>query len=470
MEFIDKTKYKVTSAIVKESMQYIKKDPQENLKKFFSLLEKIPTSDSVKVTIQLIRQSLESPDSVYYKYFKKIISQSDLEVSSKIVTNFLYYVLAVGQKKVEDLRAKGEIGGPMTILISPTMRCNLRCAGCYAGEYSKEDDLDTNVVKKIIDEGREIGTYLYTILGGEPLLRTDLFDLFASYDDCVFQVFTNGLLLDEKTINKIIKAKNIVLLFSIEGMEETTDQRRGKGTFSRMTKNIEKLKTAGAIFGYSVTATRENFAEITSQDFLQYMNNSGALYAWYFMYMPVGKQPDLNLMLTPKQRVELGYILKRNREFFPLFTMDFFNDAPYVSGCIAAGRSYIHINHLGEVEPCIFLHYAQDNIKEKSLTEVLNSEFFRAIRDKQPYNDNLLMPCMMIDNPTVWREIHERYQPFIHPTHPGANDILLDEPQMFDIYAKEVQDLTTPIWEKEIKQWYEKNRKHVLEKRRSKMN
>lgn len=167
---------------------------------------------------------------------------------------------------------------------------------------------------------------------------------------------------------------------------------------------------------------------------------------WFFLYMPVGKNPDLSLMPTPEQRramLERDEFIRSNK---PLFIIDFWNDAPYVGGCIAANK-YIHINHNGDVEPCVFTHFAMDNIKDKSLNDVMNSEYFKEIRKRQPYNKNLYLPCMWIDNPEISREFKERLK--IYPTHTGADDVLVKKSLKAGIneYSKKVKSIYKPIWE-----------------------
>jgi hypothetical protein len=142
------------------------------------------------------------------------------------------------------------------------------------------------------------------------------------------------------------------------------------------------------------------------------------------------------------------HFVNRVRQTRPIVMIDFWNDAPYVGGCIA-GKYYAHINPQGCVEPCIFTHFCQDNIKDKSLKEVMNSEFFRELRKRQPYNENLYLPCMWIDNPEVSREIYDRLP--ITPCHPGADDILRREDlkQGIDAYCAGVREAYRPIWEQE---------------------
>ena len=45
---------------------------------------------------------------------------------------------------------------PPAILISPTRRCNLRCYGCYAREYSKKDDLPFDIFNRVVEEARDL--------------------------------------------------------------------------------------------------------------------------------------------------------------------------------------------------------------------------------------------------------------------------------------------------------------------------
>ena len=131
----------------------------------------------------------------------------------------------------------------------------------------------------------------------------------------------------------------------------------------------------------------------------------------------------------------------------PIFALDFWNDGPYVQGCIAGARRYFHVNAKGDVEPCVYTHIATDNIMEKPLSQALNSRLFREIRSCQPHNDNHLRPCMIIDNPEVMRSLiaktGARY------THPGAEEIYTTYRQQLDLYARNWGILADRIWEKE---------------------
>ncbi len=88
-----------------------------------------------------------------------------------------------------------------------------------------------------------------------------------------------------------------------------------------------------------------------------------------------------------------------------LFTMDFQNDGEFVGGCIAGGRNYFHINANGDAEPCVFIHYSDANIRTHTLLEILKQPLFMAYRENQPFNDNPLRPCPMLENPEILERI-----------------------------------------------------------------
>lgn len=121
--------------------------------------------------------------------------------------------------------------------------------------------------------------------------------------------------------------------------------------------------------------------------------------------MPVGNDASPELLPTPEQRRAVLERIRHNRATMPLFAMDFQNDAQYVGGCIAGGRRYLHINANGDMDPCVFIHYSDSNIREKTLLEAMRSPLFLAYHDGQPFNDNMLRPCPMLENPEKLRKI-----------------------------------------------------------------
>jgi len=379
---------------------------------------------------------------------RRMIHQTSPHVRERLIDNLLVKELMQGNVIRDQLRSQG-LAAPQVFLISPTMRCNLHCAGCYASNYSLEDDLDIEVIDRVINEGKEMGIFWITILGGEPFAHWDMWEVYKKHKDVVFQVFTNGTLVDKKAAGKLADVGNVLVIFSVDGFEEEADARRGKGVFQSVMQGMDNLREVGVPFGFSSMVTRKNAETIISDEFNDMLIEKGCLLGWHFLYIPVGLNPDVSLMPTAEQReIMRQHGAQHIRNEKPMFVIDFWNDAPYVDGCIAGGSHYFHINAHGDVEPCIFVHMAVDNIKQKSLKEAINSPYFRAIRARQPYGENLLRPCMIIDHPHVLRELCDECKPY--PTDGPICGLVTSLAGDLDSYSSEAANILDPVWEHEV--------------------
>ena len=378
---------------------------------------------------------------------RRILSDLNPTCKRKLIKNFFVNAIFKGVTKSKEYQERYGFNPPWFLVLSPTMRCNLNCVGCSTRRYTKQDDLSIELIDKILNEAKEMGIYFIVTQGGEMFVYEEMLEVYKKHSDVYFQVYTNGTLIDKKMANILAKLGNVAPMISLEGFEETTDRRRGKGVFKKVMQAMDNLREAGCFFGASVTQTRLNSDEITSDEFFQLLLKKGCFVIWFFQFLPIGKDPDLDLMALPEQRHKLYQKICQIRERLPIFIGDFWNDGPFVGGCIAAGRRYVHINNKGDVEPCAFVHFSTDNIKEKPLREALNSPFFKFLRQLQPFCDNLLTPCMIIDQPEILRQAVKRTN--ARPTHQDAEVILDGEiGKGLDEYAKRMQEITRPIWEK----------------------
>ena len=66
--------------------------------------------------------------------------------------------------------------------------------------------------------------------------------------------FTNGTLIDEKFAAEVARVGNFAPAISIEGFEEMTDFRRGKGTYNKVIRAMDIMRSHGNLFGFSATA------------------------------------------------------------------------------------------------------------------------------------------------------------------------------------------------------------------------
>ena len=442
---LKRAKYGFVKATTPRIINFIGKSSRRSVAlalKFSSLFGGTP---SQRYMMKVIGESFERNLPLSWT-IKRVCANANPIVKSK-VADYISDAMTFSQDKQKPFFENYGAPPPFTVLISPTMRCNLRCTGCFAGEYDASSDMDQRLVRRIVREASAMGIGYVILLGGETLLYRPIWDIIEANPDILFQVYTNGTLLDERAVDRLASLGNVIPTLSIEGFEAETDSRRGRGAFRKVVRAMDLLREAGVIFFFSVTPTRENIETVVGDDFIDFMIEKGSPIGWYFMYMPVGRNPDLSLMLTPEQRNLLRRRAMEIRNSKPILIIDFFGDGPVVGGCLAGGRHFVHINNNGDVEPCIFCHVAVDNIKKKSLAEALNSDFFRAIRRAQPFGRNEIRPCPLIDHPGAMARLAAKHE--AKPTHPGGDSLFNELLPGLREYSKKVAEIYEPIWREE---------------------
>ncbi len=442
---------------MKESLKRTGRD--KALRGILSLLPKISDTNLIRLTklgefltndpevlngIAKVRSLLEKPDHPAKALFRRVLEYLPPERRIRLFETLFNGAWFEGGKKRD--RWEQELGfrPPFIMILSPTLRCNLRCKGCYTLGYGRKPELPIEVVDRLLDECEELGIYFVTILGGEPLIYPYLFTMIERHPSIFFQVYSNGTLMTKEYAQRFAELGNVAVVLSIEGGERETDEWRGKGVYRKIMKAFEYLWDARVIIGTSATVTRNNVNTVSSLQFIDKMISLGSFAQMYFLYIPVNGRADFSLMVTPRQRDHLRRQVIRIRDTRPIFVLDFWNDGLYVDGCIAGARRYFHVNAKGDVEPCVYTHIATHNIKRHSLKEALNSPLFRYIRSCQPHNPNHLRPCMIIDNPHVMRNVIEKIGPRF--THPGAEEIYTVYKDEMDKYAERWARLADRIW------------------------
>jgi MoaA/NifB/PqqE/SkfB family radical SAM enzyme len=370
-------------------------------------------------------------------------------------------------------RRENDEANPVFITLSPTQTCNLACIGCYAASTNKTSaTLEWDVVDRIMEQKRRLwGSHFTVISGGEPLMYESqgktILDLYEKYNDNFFLMYTNGTLIDKAMANRLAELGNVTPAISVEGFETDTDARRGKGVFNKILQAIDNLKEAGVMYGISFTATRKNADKILDSDFIdEFFGPKGATFAWMFQYLPIGRGPDFDLMLTTEQRKQLWY---RERELMRdkgIFFVDFWNGGPISDGCISAGRKggYLYIDWHGNVQPCVFIPYSVGNIKTdyfdkgKTLDDILQTPFFTRLRDWQKsysYQKNAaeagneIVPCPIRDHHDEFNKIAREVN--ATPVGTSAKKALTDEKYIDELtrVGKEIAEATDKIWQQQ---------------------
>ena len=430
---------------IEQAVEYISKAPEKNLPKLMDWADRF-AGDQYGPQRDAIRDAVNNPDNIYHQLILRIVRDVDTEVLKTTFVNFILNANLIGWPKEEEARKKYGCNIPWAILLDPTSACNLHCTGCWAAEYGNKLNLTFDEIDDIIRQGKELGVYMYIYTGGEPLVRKkDLIRLCETHSDCQFLCFTNATLIDEAFAGEMLRVGNFIPAISLEGDEASTDSRRGKGTYQKVMAATALLKRKRLPFGFSCCYTSANYESISSESFYDKMIDLGGLFVWYFHYMPVGNDAVPELLPTPEQRVGMYHRIRDYRTRKPIFAMNFQNDAEYVGGCIAGGRRYLHINADGDVDPCVFIHYSDSNIRQKTLLEALQSPLFMAYHDGQPFNRNMLRPCPMLENPEKLRKMVA--DTGAHSTDPQSPESAEHLCAKCDRYANCWEPVSRELWE-----------------------
>ncbi len=388
------------------------------------------------------------PGSKWEKLVLSLPERVDHNILRTAVVNGAYEAAFRGLRQTTQSAEKYQCNVPWIIIFDPTSACNMHCVGCWAADYSKSLNLTFDECDSLVSQAKELGTHWFMMTGGEPMVRwKDVVRLAEKHNDCIFSLYTNGTLINQKVCDDCKRVGNILFSVSLEGFEEANDGRRGDGCFNKVMAAFDLMRANGVPFGVSTAYTRNNVESITSDAYYKMLEEKGVLWAWYFHYMPVGEGANADLMPTPEQR---EYMIKRIREIrdyeggYSVMSLDFQNDGEFVGGCIAGGRVFCHITARGDVEPCVFIHYSNANIKEQSLIECLQQPMFQAYRKHWPWNDNMLEPCPMLENPEVLPVmVHEANAQSTEYVTPESVDHLCERTAP---YAKVWKEHADKIW------------------------
>ena len=402
-----KIKEKISSFALNKALDYVSGNPETNIPKLLNWIDSLGIKTFAPVS-NALHSVLDNPDNNWYEYIMNIWWDIDNDVLKALFQNFALNSFVFNYPKKLAFQEEYGCNIPTVMLIDPTSACNLKCTGCWAAEYGNKLNMSYETLDNIVNQGKELAVHFYLFSGGEPLVRkADILRLCETHSDCQFAAFTNGTLIDDEFTQNILRLKNFIPIISLEGFEKETDFRRGEGTYAKVMEAARILKSYNLPFGFSCCYTSKNTDVIGSEEYFDNMIDLGAKFCWFFTYMPVGKDAATELIATAEQRAFMYQQIRGFRETKPLFTLDFWNDGEYREGCIAGGREYLHINANGDMEPCAFIHYSDSSIYEKTILEALQSPLFMAYHNRQPFNQNHLRVCPLLDNPEMLVEMVE---------------------------------------------------------------
>ena len=283
MNVVDTVKNAAFASAIQAALNYMDKDPETNIPKVMSIVDKAAPEGWYESQRNAIRQGIAEKGN-WYQLAQKVW-ELDPGVRKTFFTNFIVNASLKGSALQKETEEKEDCNVPWAILLDPTSACNLHCTGCWAAEYGHKLNLSLETIDDIVTQGKKLGTYMYIYTGGEPMVRKkDIITICERHPDCEFLSFTNGTLIDEEFCQEMLRVKNFVPAISLEGFETANDGRRGPGVFDKVKHAMQLLKEHNLPFGISTCYTSMNYKDITSEEFYDMIIEAGALFIWFFHY------------------------------------------------------------------------------------------------------------------------------------------------------------------------------------------
>ena len=125
------------------------------------------------------------------RLIRRLIRESHPHAREKLLNNLVINDILAGDWKRAQTARRLKMHMPAFMVISPTYACNLRCAGCYAGEYEDKHQMEPELFDRSSAK-ENLGLYFYVISGGEPFFYRPLWDILAKHHDCYFRSIPTG--------------------------------------------------------------------------------------------------------------------------------------------------------------------------------------------------------------------------------------------------------------------------------------
>lgn len=333
----------------------------------------------------------------------RTVRSADLRCVRKFVWNFGVKGLLSVERFKRRLK-RGEYFPPF-LYISILNSCNLHCQGCWVDVRAPRREIELDVLNRTITDAKEHGNAFFGILGGEPLMHSQFFEILEAHPDCYFQIFTNGQFITDKVAERLRAVGNSTPLVSIEGRELTSDQRRGnKDVFARTLRGLDACIGAGLLTGVATSVCQSNIDELLTEAWLNELIQRGVHYVWYHTYRPVGPQMNSELALTPEQLVRVRKFVVEQRARAPIAIIDAYYDGGGKALCpMTTGISH-HIGPAGDIEPCPIIQFATETIRDpRGVFETMRDSAF--LRDFRQLSGRHTRGCVVLERPDLVKQL-----------------------------------------------------------------
>ena len=296
---------------------------------------------------------------------------------------------------------------PYFVAWDSTRRCNLRCTHCGASTEKYGKELDTNEIKKVIDELSIVKNCTFGATGGEPFLREDLLEVmkFAKSKGMRTGIASNGMLIDHNKALEIKRADVNYIQISIDGPEEIHNNiRKNNESFSKAIGAIKELIAVGIPeVRVATTVTKENIKHLYSiKKILIDLN----VETWRLVtIMPIGRADNpKNFLLSGNEMRKVFKIVSKNRSPLNIYIGE---SLPYLGDYeekirhtplkCPVGIFAFCIGVNGNVRGCPeqpdTSEFIEGNIRESSVIDIWNRGFTKYRKRQNDFIDSKCANC-----------------------------------------------------------------------------
>jgi AdoMet-dependent heme synthase len=292
---------------------------------------------------------------------------------------------------------KFEKFAPLVMSWNVTRECNLKCSHCYinAADGKLQNELTTQEGKNLIDQICEVSHPLLILSGGEPLMRSDIFELieYGVSKGLKMGLGSNGKLIDNKVAGKLKDSGIATVSISIDSnIPKQHDDFRGvEGAWEKAVDACRALRKNNVLVQVNTTLTHENYDQI--DEIMALAEEIGVENFHLFFLVPTGRATKLT-DLSPSKYEDMitktfAKVPKHTLNVRPSCAPQFMRIAKgmgldmrqWIRGCIA-GMYYCRIYPNGDVTPCPYLPIKLGNVREQSFKDIwFNSSVLKSFRN-----------------------------------------------------------------------------------------
>jgi MoaA/NifB/PqqE/SkfB family radical SAM enzyme len=338
------------------------------IRKWYLLFSKILLSKySRKLPKRFLRELLKS------LRYDKIVKFNNQIVLSAFIPPFPSKAFEQYVLNLKQIVATGR-PAPMHVNIGVTNKCKYNCWHCSA-HYIAGKDLPPELINATMKKLQEVGTPIFQLTGGEPLLREDLIEIIKGLERSTIVISTTGYELTFEKAKELKDAGVFSLMISLDHYRpKIHDKLRGyQGAFEIAVKAVEISKKAGLYTIVSVVATREMISSGDLIKFLEFAEKLKVNEVVVFEPAPTGKLIENgNACLTEKERtklIELHRKVNKSKKYPKVSILPHIEREENV-GC-TAGFGHFYIDATGNVCPCDFVPLSFGNVQEENLETIL---------------------------------------------------------------------------------------------------